>query len=231
MTPAVALFAMRQTIAPWKRLVPEELNLNGAGAWMQSSQLKYWNCYLTKPEAKPAFAVSALTVWAQHKFERLISQTNSYVLLSKFKKEPYMLVRLLYVSQPVGPVTTTITTSILEKSSAYNRGENITGVLCQGSGLWMQVLEGERHQVNVLYSRIMASRYHHNIELLSMAEITHRQFSEWSMALVHLSKDDPMVRMAHPEFDPYTATSKEALSLLDDLIKTGSPIAATESKN
>jgi len=140
-----------------------------------------------------------------------------------------MLVRLLYVSQPVGPITTTVTTSILEKSSSYNKAENITGVLCQGSGLWMQVLEGERHQVNVLYSRIMASRHHHHIELLSMEEITHRRFGQWSMALVHLSKDDPMVKMAHPEFDPYTATSKEAMSLLAELIKTSSPIVAMES--
>jgi len=137
-----------------------------------------------------------------------------------------MLVRLLYVSQPVGPITTTVTTLILEKSNIYNKKENITGVLCQGSGLWMQVLEGERHQVNVLYARIMASRHHNNVELLSMEEITQRQFGKWSMALVHLSKDDPMVQMAHPEFDPYSATAKDAMALLDALVKTSSPIGA-----
>ena len=140
-----------------------------------------------------------------------------------------MLVRLLYVSQPVGPVTTTVTTSILEKSNINNKRENITGVLCQGLGLWMQVLEGERHQVNVLYSRIMANRMHQNVELLSMEEITHRRFGQWSMALVHLSKDDPMVKMAHPEFDPYSASSKDAMSLLDELIKTSSPINRMDS--
>jgi Sensors of blue-light using FAD len=145
------------------------------------------------------------------------------------KKEPTMLVRLLYVSQPVGPITTTVTTSILEKSNTYNKRENITGVLCQGSGLWMQVLEGERHQVNILYARILANRHHHHIELLSMEEITHRRFGQWSMALVRLSKDDPMVKMAHPEFDPYTATSQDALSLLDELIKTSTPIVPMES--
>ena len=137
-----------------------------------------------------------------------------------------MLVRLLYVSQPVGPITTTVTTLILEKSNIYNKKENITGVLCQGSGLWMQVLEGERHQVHVLYARIMASRHHNNVELLSMEEITQRQFGKWSMALVHLSKDDPMVQMAHPEFDPYSATAKDAMALLDALVKTSSPIGA-----
>ena len=139
-----------------------------------------------------------------------------------------MLVRLLYVSQPVGPITTTVTTLILEQSNIYNKKENITGVLCQGSGLWMQVLEGERHQVNVLYARIMASRHHNNVELLSMEEITQRQFGKWSMALVHLSKDDPMVQMAHPEFDPYSATAKDAMALLDELVKTSSPISSME---
>jgi len=139
-----------------------------------------------------------------------------------------MLVRLLYVSQPVGPITTTVTTLILEQSNIYNKKENITGVLCQGSGLWMQVLEGERHQVNVLYARIIASRHHNNVELLSMEEITQRQFGKWSMALVHLSKDDPMVQMAHPEFDPYSATAKDATALLDALVKTSSPISSME---
>ena len=135
-----------------------------------------------------------------------------------------MLVRLIYVSRPVGPITTTVTASILEKSNTNNKNANITGILCQGSGLWLQALEGERSQVNKLYSRIMADRQHQDIELLSMKEITHRQFSQWSMALVHLDKDDPMVQMAHPEFDPYSASADDAMSLLDALIKSSSPI-------
>ncbi|MEI6768958.1 MAG: BLUF domain-containing protein [Betaproteobacteria bacterium] len=140
-----------------------------------------------------------------------------------------MLVRLLYVSQPVGPVTTTMTSLILEKSKSYNKRENITGILCQGSGLWMQILEGERSKVNLLYSRIMSDRNHHNVELLSMEEITQRRFGEWSMALVYLSKDDPLVKMAHPEFDPYSASAKDALAILDELIKTSSPIVTMET--
>jgi hypothetical protein len=74
----------------------------------------------------------------------------------------------------------------------------------------------------------MASRHHNNIELLSMEEITHRRFGQWSMALVQLSKNDPMVQMAHPEFDPYSASSKDALALLDELIKTSKPIVNME---
>jgi len=135
-----------------------------------------------------------------------------------------MLVRLLYVSQPVGPVTTTVTTSILMKSHTNNKKANITGILCQGAGLWLQALEGERSQVNRLYSRIMGDRQHQNLEILSMHEIKHRQFEQWSMALVHLDKDDPMVKMAHPEFDPYSASGPQVMQQVLDLLEAGQPI-------
>lgn len=135
-----------------------------------------------------------------------------------------MLVRLLYVSQPVGPITTAVTSSILSCSSQFNKQENITGALCQGTGLYMQVLEGQRAKVNQLFAKIMADKRHQHIEILSMEDITQRDFGLWSMALVHLSKDDPMVKMGHPEFDPYSASSFEAMNLLNSLIKAGIPI-------
>jgi len=135
-----------------------------------------------------------------------------------------MLVRLLYVSQPVGPVTTAVTSSLLSLSSRHNKLANISGVLCQGTGLYMQVLEGERAKVNQLFGKIMADKRHEHVELLSMEDITERQFGQWSMALVHLSKDDPMVKMGHPEFDPYAASSGDAMKLIHGLIKAGVPI-------
>ncbi len=78
--------------------------------------------------------------------------------------------------------------------------------------------------VNDLYSLIKADRRHKNVELLLLEDIKERQYWQWSMALVHLSKDDPMVQMKHPEFDPYSATGKDAMKIIEDLIKMGSPI-------
>jgi len=135
-----------------------------------------------------------------------------------------MLIRLLYVSQPIGPVTTYVTSSILEISKANNKKKDITGVLCQGSGLYMQVLEGQRSVINALFSRIMEDKRRKEVELLSMEEINQRRYGHWSMALVQLSKNDPMVQMAHPEFDPYSASSSDAMRLIDQLIQSGSPI-------
>ena len=135
-----------------------------------------------------------------------------------------MLTRLLYVSKPVGPITTHVTASLLENSRVSNKKLEITGVLCQGTGIYMQVLEGERTAVNALYSRIIADTRHHQVELLSFEEVDQRRYGQWSMALVQLSVDDPMVQMAHPEFDPYSASSKDAMRMIDELINSGTSI-------
>lgn len=139
-----------------------------------------------------------------------------------------MLVSLLYVSQPTGPVTTSVTSNILRSSTLNNKVLGISGVLCQGTGLYMQVLEGERPVVNNMFYRIVADSRHHHIELLSMEEITQRKFDPWSMALVHLNANDPMVKMNHPEFNPYASTAKDAMHILEELVNSSWPIVTTD---
>ena len=65
-----------------------------------------------------------------------------------------MLIRMLYVSTAVGPITTSVTGTILRSAQAWNNDHGITGVLCQGQGVYLQVLEGKRVEVNALYARI-----------------------------------------------------------------------------
>ncbi|MEY3460461.1 MAG: hypothetical protein RLZZ03_114 [Pseudomonadota bacterium] len=129
-----------------------------------------------------------------------------------------MQVRLLYVSSAVGPQTTTVTGSILQSAQAHNKANDITGVLCQGEGLFLQVLEGERSKVNRLYARILADQRHKDVELLVFEEISTRRFGAWSMAHVELSNLDPMVRMKHPEFDPYSAAGALVMRQVDEMI-------------
>ena len=135
-----------------------------------------------------------------------------------------MMVRLLYVSRPVVPLTTTVTGSILATARAHNSANGITGALCQGQGLFLQVLEGERSAVNRLYGRIMLDQRHQDVELLQLEEITARRFGQWSMAHVDLSSLDPMVQLKHPEFDPYSASGAFAMTLLEELLAAGSPV-------
>lgn len=133
-------------------------------------------------------------------------------------------VRLLYVSRAVGPQTTTMTTTILAQAQTNNAQQGITGVLCQGQGFFFQVIEGERSRVNTLYSRISADARHKDVEILHYEEIHERRFGQWSMALVHLSVDDPMVKLQHPDFDPYSASGPQVMQQVMDLLETGQPI-------
>jgi hypothetical protein len=135
-----------------------------------------------------------------------------------------MLVRLLYVSTAVGPQTTTMTGSILKAAQSFNPPNEITGVLCQGQGLFLQILEGPRSAVNRLYARILADQRHKDVELLDYEEVSERRFGAWSMAHVQLSNLDPMIQMKHPEFDPYTASGKLILEGVADLLASGQSI-------
>lgn len=135
-----------------------------------------------------------------------------------------MLIRLLYISRATGAITTTVTSSILESARVHNRVAGITGILCQGQGLFIQILEGERTSVNRLYGILIKDKRHHDVELVSIEEIQNRKFPDWSMAHVIISESDPIIQMKHPEFDPFTASGEQLMSLVDDLLIHASPI-------
>ncbi len=135
-----------------------------------------------------------------------------------------MLVRTLYISRSAGPQTSTMTGSILKTALSFNKVNQITGVLCQGTGFFIQMLEGDRSIINQLYSRIIRDSRHKDVEIVSFEEITDRKFKQWSMALIDLSDTDPMVVLQHPEFDPYAGGRDFLMQQIDDWIATGKPV-------
>jgi len=132
-----------------------------------------------------------------------------------------MHIQLLYVSRAVGPQTSTVTASILMTAQENNPKHGIGGVLCQGQGLYLQLLEGQRSAVNRLFARILLDTRHKDVELLHLQEVERRRFAAWSMAHVELCADDPMILMQHPEFDPYSASGALAMKLVDELCASG----------
>ena len=135
-----------------------------------------------------------------------------------------MLVRIFYISRSAGPQTSVVTGSILKTAMGFNRVNQITGVLCQGDGFFLQMLEGERSVINQLYARIVRDSRHKDVELIKYEDISQRKYSQWSMALIDLSDTDPMVVMRHPEFDPYSASSETLEQQIDEWISSGKPI-------
>ena len=135
-----------------------------------------------------------------------------------------MLVRIFYISRSAGPQTSVVTGSILKTAMGFNLVNQITGVLCQGDGFFLQMLEGERSVINQLYARITRDSRHKDVELIKYEEISQRKYKQWSMALIDLSDTDPIVVMQHPEFDPYSASSETLEQQIDEWISSGKPI-------
>ena len=137
-----------------------------------------------------------------------------------------MLIRLIYVSKAVDPQSPALTDSILRKAHTWNTQNDITGVLCEGQGVFLQVLEGERGNVTRLYARISADPRHKDLELIHCESITCRRYGEWSMARVGLSDVDPQTKIVWPEFDPYSKSGLMVMARIDELIDQGRIIDA-----
>jgi hypothetical protein len=136
-----------------------------------------------------------------------------------------VLVRLLYVSRISETLADGVVEPILVQARRNNPELGITGVLCHGGDLFLQVLEGGRAAVNTLYNRIVCDRRHQAVTLLHYEEILERRFSGWTMGQVNLSKVNSSTILKYSEralFDPYTLSGGASAALADELMVTAS---------
>ncbi len=136
-----------------------------------------------------------------------------------------MLVRLLYASRAAEPVSTEMVNDILLKARSHNPAMGVTGVLCFGGDIFLQVLEGGRDQVNQLYSKILQDKRHKEVILLEYGEIAERHFNHWTMGQVNLNKLNPSVMLKYstlPELNPYAVSGHASMALLEELIAIAS---------
>ena len=140
-----------------------------------------------------------------------------------------MLVRLLYASR-ANAVTPEVIDSILAQSRAHNPALGITGILCHGGNVFMQVLEGGRDTVNALYNAIVRDGRHHDVMVLHYEEITERRFSGWTMGQVNLARINPSIVLKYsdrPALDPFSVSGQASLAMLEELIATASIVGRT----
>jgi len=132
---------------------------------------------------------------------------------------------MLYASRPATPLTAGVVDSILEQSRLKNPPRGITGILCYGEDLFMQVLEGGRDEVCELYNTIAGDRRHLNVRLLSYAEIPERRFGGWTMGQVNIGRVNPSLLLKYAEkavLNPFTCSGHASMALLEELIATAS---------
>lgn len=137
-----------------------------------------------------------------------------------------MLVRLLYASRAVDIGDDAIG-SILAHSRQYNPTLGITGILCYGGGVFLQAIEGGRMAVSELYGHILKDPRHKDVVLLDFEEIAERRFGGWTMGTVNLLKLNHSILLKYSEkaeLDPYAASGKVSMALLEELMATASII-------
>jgi hypothetical protein len=105
-------------------------------------------------------------------------------------------IRLIYSSAAAVGMTYGTLVDIMDHARRTNVERGITGILCYGSGEFLQALEGSREAVNALYHRIATDHRHADCQLISVQEIDRRAFPEWSMKVVNWEDGDMARRRA-----------------------------------
>jgi Sensors of blue-light using FAD len=136
-----------------------------------------------------------------------------------------MLVRLLYVSRSVKPITSVDVDALLGQCRKNNPNSGITGVLCFSEQYYLQVIEGGRRAVNELYNYIAKDPRHSEVTTLHYEEVTERLYGSWTMGRVNLERLNPALVLKYsekPVLDPYTVSGKVSMALLAELVSTAS---------
>ena len=98
------------------------------------------------------------------------------------------LYRLVYYSRNSMAVAATDvvseTDAILASSRRNNSIADITGALIFNAGIFAQVLEGPRQNVEATFERIQRDKRHGDVQLLVVEKVETRGFPSWSMAFV-----------------------------------------------
>lgn len=80
--------------------------------------------------------------------------------------------------------------TILEASQRNNAKAGITGALIFNSGVFAQILEGARCDIEATFERIQRDPRHGDVQVLALTPVSGRGFPTWSMAYLGKSVED-----------------------------------------
>ena len=133
---------------------------------------------------------------------------------------PMKLVRLIYASNLIEPLSKASIQQILISSTRRNNALSITGYLCVSPVHALQCLEGPRDAVNGLYNLVAADKRHHDVTLLRYVEPWRRLFPVWDMGFSpDLSVAAPDSGRWHDEtgFNPFLVESDLIENVIEEL--------------
>lgn len=100
------------------------------------------------------------------------------------------MLQLSYISTATRPMGTDDLLSLLQVARANNANKGITGMLLYHNGIFVQVLEGEEHELDELLSVIKRDGRHKALRVLERRPIGRREYPDWSMGFKRLDRED-----------------------------------------
>ena len=100
------------------------------------------------------------------------------------------LTQLCYVSTAVRMMSGDDLTEILQTARRKNAERKITGMLVYKDMSFLQVLEGNRADIDEIFGTISEDPRHHRVTTLFEINIPQREFGEWAMGYYQPSADE-----------------------------------------
>lgn len=123
------------------------------------------------------------------------------------------LIQIIYTSTATHVMSDADLDSIIASATRHNADNGITGMLLYADGQFMQMLEGEEHEVDATFARVAADPRHRDVTVTERSTIDTRSFANWSMGLRRLPE------MPHVTAASGTGARGLAAALLGELAR------------
>ncbi len=101
-----------------------------------------------------------------------------------------MTYRIIYSSVSSTPMQQDDLEDLLEQAQGNNSRRGITGALVYVNGVFLQILEGEKHLVQRLMQSISRDFRHERVAVLHDGEVAIPAFADWDMAYVSATPEE-----------------------------------------
>lgn len=86
--------------------------------------------------------------------------------------------------------------NILNSCKKNNPGHSVTGVLVHSDKRFIQVIEGDKLEIETLYEKIKLDKRHAGLNIRVMEPTNERHFGGWHMAFLDVEKKDIKLNMS-----------------------------------
>ena len=95
-----------------------------------------------------------------------------------------MTYQIIYSSESTMPMQSEDLETLLTHARSRNADAGISGALIYADGVFLQIIEGDRAQVETLMTRIRKDRRHEAVTVLREGEMPSARFERWKMAYI-----------------------------------------------